>query len=56
MVFLFILVRASYPRLRFDRLMAYCWTDLLPITIAIIIFIPCIVLINNALLFNVSLI
>ena len=24
MVFLFILVRASYPRLRFDRLMAYC--------------------------------
>gem|GEM_PF-1312342 len=23
-VFLFILVRASYPRLRFDRLMAYC--------------------------------
>ena len=56
MVFLFILVRASYPRLRFDRLMAYCWTDLLPITIAIIIFIPCIVLVSNALLFNVSLI
>jgi NADH-ubiquinone oxidoreductase chain 1 len=24
MVFLFILVRASYPRLRFDGLMAYC--------------------------------
>ena len=38
MVFLFILVRASYPRLRFDKLMAYCWTDLLPIAIAIIIF------------------
>ena len=54
-VFLFILVRASYPRLRFDRLMAYCWTDLLPVTIAIIIFIPCLVLINNALINNISL-
>jgi NADH-ubiquinone oxidoreductase chain 1 len=43
MVFLFILVRASYPRLRFDGLMAYCWTNLLPITIALIIFIPCII-------------
>jgi len=55
-VFLFILVRASYPRLRFDKLMAYCWTDLLPITISIIIFIPCVILVNNAVINNISLI
>jgi NADH-ubiquinone oxidoreductase chain 1 len=56
LVFLFILVRASYPRLRFDKLMSYCWTELLPIVIGIIIFIPCISFIFNILLYNVSLI
>ena len=49
-VFLFILVRASYPRLRFDNLMGHCWTDLLPTTISIIIYIPCIILINNSII------
>ena len=43
-VFIFIWVRASYPRIRFDQLMSYCWTVLLPIVIAFIIIIPCIVL------------
>jgi len=43
-VFIFIWVRASYPRIRFDQLMSYCWTILLPIVIAFIIIIPCIVL------------
>jgi NADH-ubiquinone oxidoreductase chain 1 len=42
LIFTFIWVRASYPRIRFDQLMSYCWTVLLPIIIAIIIFIPCI--------------
>ena len=42
LIFTFIWVRASYPRIRFDQLMSYCWTILLPIIIAIIIFIPCI--------------
>ena len=55
-VFLFILVRASYPRLRFDRLMAYCWTDLLPITISIIIFIPCLIAVNKVFINNTFLI
>ena len=40
MVFTFIWVRASFPRVRFDSLMTYCWTILLPILIAFIIFIP----------------
>lgn len=42
MVFSFIWVRASFPRIRFDQLMLFCWTVLLPIVIAIIILIPCI--------------
>jgi len=43
-IFIFIWVRASFPRIRFDQLMSYCWTILLPIIIAFIILIPCIVL------------
>jgi NADH-ubiquinone oxidoreductase chain 1 len=42
MVFIFILVRASFPRIRFDQLMSYCWIILLPLVIAFIILIPCI--------------
>jgi NADH-ubiquinone oxidoreductase chain 1 len=42
-VFIFIWARASLPRIRFDQLMSYCWTILLPIIIAFIILIPCIV-------------
>ena len=56
LVFLFIWVRASYPRLRFDKLMSYCWTELLPIIISIIIFIPCVIFAYNIVLYNISLI
>jgi NADH-ubiquinone oxidoreductase chain 1 len=49
LIFIFIWVRASFPRIRFDQLMSYCWTVLLPIIIGIIILIPCIV-------YNISLI
>jgi NADH-ubiquinone oxidoreductase chain 1 len=42
MIFVFIWVRASFPRIRFDQLMSYCWTVLLPIVIAFIILVPCI--------------
>ena len=44
MIFVFIWVRASFPRIRFDQLMSYCWTVLLPIIIAFIVILPCIVL------------
>lgn len=40
MIFTFIWVRASFPRIRFDQLMSFCWTVLLPIVFAIIILIP----------------
>lgn len=41
-VFVFIWVRASFPRIRWDQLMALCWTILLPIIIAYVVLIPCI--------------
>lgn len=43
MIFVFIWARASLPRIRFDQLMSYCWTVLLPIIIALIILVPCVV-------------
>jgi NADH-ubiquinone oxidoreductase chain 1 len=43
LIFIFIWTRASLPRIRFDQLMSYCWTVLLPIIIAFIILMPCVV-------------
>lgn len=42
MIFLFIWVRASFPRIRYDQLMSFCWTILLPVIIAFIVLVPCI--------------
>lgn len=42
MVFIFIWTRASFPRIRYDQLMSFCWTILLPLIIAFIISFPCI--------------
>ena len=55
LIFIFIWVRASFPRIRFDQLMSVCWTILLPIVIGYIISIPCIVLGLNILPWNFSL-
>lgn len=41
MVFIFIWVRASFPRIRYDQLMSFCWTILLPLVIGFIIAFPC---------------
>ena len=41
MIFIFIWVRASFPRIRFDQLMSFSWTILLPVVIAFIILVPC---------------
>jgi NADH-ubiquinone oxidoreductase chain 1 len=43
LIFVFIWARASFPRIRFDQLMSYCWTVLLPIIIGFIILVPCLV-------------
>lgn len=40
-VFMFIWVRASFPRYRYDQLMSLCWKELLPLVFAYIIFALC---------------
>ena len=44
MIFVFIWARASFPRIRFDQLMSFCWTVLLPLIIGLIVLTPCILL------------
>lgn len=55
MVFVFIWVRASFPRIRFDQLMSFCWVVLLPILFAFIVLIPCLLYVFGVFLINVSL-
>ena len=43
LIFAFIWIRASFPRIRFDQLMSVCWTVLLPLIIAYVVLIPCVV-------------
>lgn len=54
MIFIFIWVRASFPRIRFDQLMSFCWTILLPIIFAFIILIPSILYNINILPININ--
>lgn len=42
LIFTFIWIRASFPRIRFDQLMSFCWIILLPIVISFVVFVPCI--------------
>ena len=42
MIFVFIWARASFPRIRYDQLMSFCWTILLPLIIGFIILFPCV--------------
>jgi NADH-ubiquinone oxidoreductase chain 1 len=55
MIFIFIWVRASFPRIRFDQLMSFCWTILLPILFAFIILVPCILSMFGAFFININL-
>jgi len=41
-LFIYIWLRASFPRLRYDQLMSFCWTGMLPIVLGFIILVPCI--------------
>jgi len=52
LIYIFIWVRASFPRIRFDQLMSYCWTVLLPIIIGLIIFVPCVLYTCNFIIVN----
>jgi len=55
MVFVFIWVRASFPRIRFDQLMSFSWTILLPVVIAFIVLVPCIIYSFDIIPSNISL-
>ena len=55
MIFVFIWVRASFPRIRFDQLMLFSWTILLPIVISFIVLIPCVLYSFEIIPSNVSL-
>jgi NADH-ubiquinone oxidoreductase chain 1 len=54
LVFVFIWVRASFPRIRFDQLMSFCWTVLLPLLFAFIILIPCILFQFDIFILNIN--
>jgi NADH-ubiquinone oxidoreductase chain 1 len=56
LIFVFIWVRASFPRIRFDQLMSVCWTVLLPVIIAYIVLIPCIIYSLDMISVNIALI
>jgi len=44
LLFIFIWVRASFPRLRYDQLMSFCWTGMLPLALGFIILVPSIIM------------
>ena len=55
MIFVFIWVRASFPRIRFDQLMSFSWTVLLPIVVAFIVLVPCLIYSYEIIPNNISL-
>ena len=42
--FLFVLVRATLPRLRYDQLIKLCWLHLLPVSVGLFLLIPSILI------------
>ena len=53
-VFLFIWVRASFPRIRYDQLLQVCWMVLLPLVFALIILVPCLISSFDLMAFNIT--
>nr|AET13229.1 NADH dehydrogenase subunit 1 [Craterolophus convolvulus] len=47
--FTILWVRASYPRIRYDQLMTLLWKSYLPLSLALILFVPCFLIALNGL-------
>lgn len=54
LVFMFVLTRASFPRIRFDQLMTFAWTVLLPLVFAFMFLVLLILISFDAIPTNVS--
>lgn len=54
LVFMFIWVRASFPRVRYDQLMSFCWTVLLPLIFAFMFLELCVLISFDAIPTNIS--
>ena len=55
MIFIFIWARASFPRIRYDQLMEFCWIVLLPLIFSLIILVPCTLFSYNIFVSNITL-
>jgi len=48
-IFVFIWVRGSFPRIRYDQLMALLWKSYLPLSLGFVVFVSSILIVTNAL-------
>lgn len=46
-IFFIVWVRATLPRVRFDQLMVFCWTGILPIAIGLLVLVPSLLVCTN---------
>jgi NADH:ubiquinone oxidoreductase subunit H len=49
LIFWFIWVRGSFPRMRYDQLMALLWKNYLPLSLGFVVFVSSVLIITNGL-------